>query len=122
MWLGFTLLCFFLSLLDLVSNKLTLTTYQLRNAANQNPPPSLSPPPPPKSRVALPLAVAGVSALTFASQVTPADAASASPASLTKVRADLVALLDLDEKKRGDGTSYTGTFVRLAWHCAGTYD
>lgn len=26
-----------------------------------------------------------------------------------------------DMDRRGDGTSLTGTFVRLAWHCAGTF-
>ena len=35
-----------------------------------------------------------------------------------KVIADLI---EKDMEKRGDGTSLTGTFVRLAWHCAGTF-
>ena len=30
-------------------------------------------------------------------------------------------VIEADSDKRGDGTSLTGTFVRLAWHCAGTY-
>jgi len=30
-------------------------------------------------------------------------------------------VIEADSAKRGDGTSLTGTFVRLAWHCAGTY-
>ena len=29
--------------------------------------------------------------------------------------------MEEDAAKRGDGTALTGTFVRLAWHCAGTY-
>eukprot|EP00957_Ditylum_brightwellii_P197916 15077676-Ditylum_brightwellii.AAC.1 len=26
-----------------------------------------------------------------------------------------------DSEKRDNGTSLTGTFVRLAWHCSGSY-
>lgn len=37
------------------------------------------------------------------------------------VREDIVNLIEADAEKRGDGTSLTGTFVRLAWHCSGTY-
>ena len=37
------------------------------------------------------------------------------------VKADIASLIDGDAGKRQDGTALTGTFVRLAWHCAGTY-
>ena len=37
------------------------------------------------------------------------------------VRKDIADLIETDAEKRGDGTALTGTFVRLAWHCAGTY-
>ncbi|GMH68612.1 hypothetical protein TrST_g11999 [Triparma strigata] len=40
---------------------------------------------------------------------------------LKAVKTDIADLIDKDAEKRGDGTAYTGTFVRLAWHCAGTY-
>lgn len=40
---------------------------------------------------------------------------------LDKVRESIVQLVESDAEKRGDGTSLTGTFVRLAWHCCGTY-
>jgi cytochrome c peroxidase len=47
--------------------------------------------------------------------------AKASSVDLPKVRKDIIALIDSDADKRNDGTSLTGTFVRLAWHCSGTY-
>jgi len=37
------------------------------------------------------------------------------------VKKTIAALIEDDMERRGDGTSLTGTFVRLAWHCAGTY-
>ena len=37
------------------------------------------------------------------------------------VKKSIAALIEDDMERRGDGTSLTGTFVRLAWHCAGTY-
>lgn len=37
------------------------------------------------------------------------------------VRNDIVSVIEEDMKRRGDGTSLIGTFVRLAWHCSGTY-
>jgi cytochrome c peroxidase len=66
------------------------------------------------------LAFAAGSAFTFASQVETVEAKAAN-VDMAKVRKDLVDLIDTDAEKRGDGTSLTGTFVRLAWHCAGTY-
>lgn len=40
---------------------------------------------------------------------------------LQKVKADIKKLVEEDMKKRNDGTSLIGTFVRLSWHCSGTY-
>lgn len=37
------------------------------------------------------------------------------------IKQSIAELIETDAEKRGDGTSFTGTFVRLAWHCAGTY-
>eukprot|EP00968_Pinguiococcus_pyrenoidosus_P007119 scaffold470_cov257-Pinguiococcus_pyrenoidosus.AAC.34 len=37
------------------------------------------------------------------------------------VKEDIRGLIETDEAKRGDGTSLAGTFLRLAWHCSGTY-
>jgi len=40
---------------------------------------------------------------------------------LKAVRAEVMDLIEKDEEGRGDGTSLKGTFIRLAWHCCGTY-
>ncbi len=40
---------------------------------------------------------------------------------LKKVRADLAAAIEVEDAKRGDGTSIAPTLVRLAWHASGTY-
>eukprot|EP00934_Nitzschia_sp_Nitz4_P002817 Nitzschia sp. Nitz4//scaffold84_size84139//59534//60601//NITZ4_005207-RA/size84139-processed-gene-0.20-mRNA-1//-1//CDS//3329559060//2807//frame0 len=40
---------------------------------------------------------------------------------LDKVRASIVQVIEEDAEKRDDGTSLAGTFIRLAWHCSGTY-
>lgn len=37
------------------------------------------------------------------------------------VKESIKATIEADESKRGDGSSLAGTFVRLAWHCSGTY-
>lgn len=37
------------------------------------------------------------------------------------VKDEITKLIDEDAEKRSDGSSLTGTFVRLAWHCAGSY-
>ena len=39
----------------------------------------------------------------------------------TEIKTAVQNLIDENAEKRGDGTSLTGTFVRLAWHCSGTY-
>eukprot|EP00956_Cyclotella_meneghiniana_P035576 scaffold116166_cov30-Cyclotella_meneghiniana.AAC.1 len=40
---------------------------------------------------------------------------------ISAVKKSIASLIENDADRRGDGTSLTGTFVRLAWHCAGTY-
>jgi cytochrome c peroxidase len=40
---------------------------------------------------------------------------------LMKVRDSIKDIIETDMDKRGDGTSLYGTFIRLSWHCAGTY-
>ena len=65
----------------------------------------------------MPLAVASAATLSLAS---PADA-KASPANLPAVKASIADLISSDAEARGDGTALTGTFVRLAWHCSGSY-
>ena len=49
------------------------------------------------------------------------SSSSTSPGQLQIVRETIASIIETDAEKRGDGTSLTGTFVRLAWHCAGTY-
>ena len=34
---------------------------------------------------------------------------------------NIVSIIEKDMKRRNDGTSLIGTFVRLAWHCSGTF-
>jgi cytochrome c peroxidase len=41
---------------------------------------------------------------------------------LDAVKQDILAVIQEDMERRGDGTSLIGTFVRLSWHCSGTYD
>ncbi len=43
------------------------------------------------------------------------------PVKIEKVKAAIANIIEEDANKRGDGTALTGTFVRLAWHCAGTF-
>ncbi|KAL7545159.1 hypothetical protein ACHAWF_008514 [Thalassiosira exigua] len=73
------------------------------------------------ARHAVPAAAAGTAlALSFApdSALAKAESKQADVAAVKKSIADLI---EDDAERRGDGTSLTGTFVRLAWHCAGTY-
>lgn len=65
---------------------------------------------------AAPLGVVGAAAFLSA---TPVEAKSA--VDVSAVKKDIAKLIETDAEKRGDGTAFTGTFVRLAWHCAGTY-
>jgi cytochrome c peroxidase len=43
------------------------------------------------------------------------------PVDMGKVRESIVQVIEEDSEKRTDGSSLAGTFVRLAWHCCGTY-
>ena len=62
------------------------------------------------------------SALTlYAIAPSKVGASSPLPANVESVKKSIASLIDSDMEKRGDGTSLIGTFVRLAWHCAGTY-
>jgi cytochrome c peroxidase len=49
------------------------------------------------------------------------SSSSSPPIDYKKVKADIVAAIEADDEKRGDGTSMAPTLVRLAWHAAGTY-
>lgn len=49
------------------------------------------------------------------------SSSSTSPGQFKVIRETISNIIETDAEKRGDGTSLTGTFVRLAWHCAGTY-
>jgi len=40
---------------------------------------------------------------------------------LKAVKHDIAELIEKDAETRGDGTSLIGTFVRLAWHCSGSF-
>jgi len=42
-------------------------------------------------------------------------------ADMNKVREAIMKVIDEDAEKRGDGTSLAGTYIRLAWHCCGTF-
>jgi len=54
--------------------------------------------------------------------VVHAEASAPSPlVNMQKVKAAIGHLIEADAEKRNNGTSLKGTFVRLAWHCAGTY-
>ncbi len=38
-----------------------------------------------------------------------------------KVKKDIIAAIEAEDEKRGDGTSIAPTLIRLAWHASGTY-
>lgn len=74
------------------------------------------------SRYAAPAAATGtLLALSLSPSIAVAKAESAMTADVASVKKSIAELIEDDMEKRGDGTSLTGTFVRLAWHCAGTY-
>lgn len=54
-------------------------------------------------------------------QIPTAVQADAPPFKIETVKGAIADLIEKDSDERADGTSLTGTFVRLAWHCAGTY-
>lgn len=61
----------------------------------------------------------GVTSITLYSQT--ADVHAKEAVDVAKVRESIIKLTEEDAEKRGDGTSLYGTFVRLAWHCSGTF-
>jgi cytochrome c peroxidase len=73
------------------------------------------------TRTILPPAAATLATLTLLSpDVASAKSESTKP-DVSSVKKSIASLIEDDAERRGDGTSLTGTFVRLAWHCAGTY-
>lgn len=74
------------------------------------------------ARHAAPAAATGtLLALSLSPAVAEAKVETAKPTDIQAVKKSIAALIEDDMERRGDGTSLTGTFVRLAWHCAGTY-
>ena len=67
-------------------------------------------------------AVASVSLYATTTSMPEVRAKEAASVDLKQVRESIVKLMEDDAEKRGDGTSLAGTFIRLAWHCCGTYD
>ena len=63
--------------------------------------------------------VALVAGVVVAAELLPT--AHAEDVSIAQVKAEITKIIDASAEKNGDGTSLAGTFVRLAWHCAGTY-
>lgn len=68
------------------------------------------------SRYAAPTAV-----LAFSLSPIVVEAKESTKPDVSAVKKSIADLIEDDAERRGDGTSLTGTFVRLAWHCAGTY-
>ncbi|KAL7493379.1 hypothetical protein ACHAWT_002529 [Skeletonema menzelii] len=67
------------------------------------------------------LATGTLLALSLSPAAAEAKVEAAKPTDVQAVKKSIAALIEDDMERRGDGTSLTGTFVRLAWHCAGTY-
>ncbi|KAG7363815.1 hem peroxidase [Nitzschia inconspicua] len=70
------------------------------------------------NRLAPPAAMAG---FALYASIQDAHAKEASKTDLNQVRQAIMDVVETDAEKRGDGTSLAGTFIRLAWHCCGTY-
>eukprot|EP00587_Corethron_hystrix_P006390 CAMPEP_0113312152 /NCGR_PEP_ID=MMETSP0010_2-20120614/9093_1 /TAXON_ID=216773 ORGANISM="Corethron hystrix, Strain 308" /NCGR_SAMPLE_ID=MMETSP0010_2 /ASSEMBLY_ACC=CAM_ASM_000155 /LENGTH=344 /DNA_ID=CAMNT_0000167913 /DNA_START=68 /DNA_END=1103 /DNA_ORIENTATION=+ /assembly_acc=CAM_ASM_000155 len=69
-----------------------------------------------------PLLAALAATTTFAlSQDSTVSAYATGAVKESAVRAAIADLIEKDAELRDDGTALTGTFVRLAWHCAGTF-
>lgn|ERR1719203_195983 len=74
------------------------------------------------SRYAAPAAATGtLLAISLTPAVAEAKAEPKAKADLAAVKKSIADLIEDDAERRGDGTSLTGTFVRLAWHCSGTF-
>jgi len=50
-----------------------------------------------------------------------AHAAGPSAAQIAATKTEIIAAIEKEDERRGDGTSLAPTLVRLAWHAAGTY-
>lgn len=71
------------------------------------------------SRYTPPAATISILALSLSPET--AEAKADPKLDIAAVKKSIADLIEDDAERRGDGTSLTGTFVRLAWHCAGTY-
>lgn len=65
------------------------------------------------------LGLAG-SSLYLANEPSNCEAATLPPV-YNELRADIIKIIETEEERRGDGTGIGPTFVRLAWHAAGSY-
>lgn len=72
------------------------------------------------SRYAAPAAATGT-LLTLSLWPAVVEAKSEPKTDVNAVKKSIADLIEDDAERRGDGTSLTGTFVRLAWHCSGSY-
>lgn len=63
----------------------------------------------------------GAGTLAAGLALVPTAHAKAPSVDYDKLRADIVAIMEAEDKRRGDGTGIGPTFVRLAWHASGTY-
>mmetsp|Transcript_34985 Transcript_34985/g.73804 ORF Transcript_34985/g.73804 Transcript_34985/m.73804 type:complete len:327 (+) Transcript_34985:74-1054(+) len=68
----------------------------------------------------LPAAAATGALLVLSLSPSVAEAKSES-LDVNAVKSSIADLIEDDAERRGDGTSLTGTFVRLAWHSSGSY-
>mmetsp|Transcript_66813 Transcript_66813/g.184248 ORF Transcript_66813/g.184248 Transcript_66813/m.184248 type:complete len:221 (+) Transcript_66813:84-746(+) len=76
----------------------------------------------PTARKATPLiALAGAGVVGATTMYLASPASTGSSYDLEAVRAEIEKTIDDEEERRGDGTSIGPTYVRLAWHCAGTF-
>ena len=63
----------------------------------------------------------GAGTLAAGLALVPTAHAKAPSVDYDKLRADIVAIMEAEDKRRGDGTGIGPTLVRLAWHASGTY-
>jgi cytochrome c peroxidase len=62
-----------------------------------------------------------MAAVVLYASIQESHAKEAPPVDMGKVREAIMQIVEEDSEKRGDGSSLAGTFLRLAWHCCGTY-
>lgn len=71
-----------------------------------------------------PVLIASAATVTSSFAASQKDAAKCEPSATWNEKAcrnSIAAMIESDMEKRGNGESFIGTFVRLAWHSAGTY-